>query len=53
MLLYFGITKGNFLKEIALEQDLKGKGEECVGRGGDNTFQMEDAIGVKELRQQV
>lgn len=53
MLFYFGIIKANFLKETELEQDLEGRGEERVGRGGDNTFQMEDTIGVKELRQQV
>lgn len=48
MLFYFGITKGNFLKEITVEQDLEGRGEGFVGRGGGNAFQMEGTMGVKD-----
>lgn len=47
MLFYFRITKGNSLKEITLEQDLEGRGEGFVSRGGGNAFQMEGTIGVK------
>lgn len=56
MLFYFGRVKGNFPKEVTLEQDLKGREEGSVGRREGNAFLTEAPqwwVGVGVPRQQV
>lgn len=54
MLFYFGITKGNFLLEVTLEQELKGREEgpgrqrrgQCVLEGGHHQGKSTEAASL-------